>query len=122
MLRTFVIVLLGYYFDIAENLTAAMQMLIRSVADFHLSQLAPSAILQALDLSKYDWFALLLGTVTVFVASVIQERRQTPIRELLDEARLPLRWCVLLAGIFSVVLLGTYGPGLNTADFVYMQF
>lgn len=122
MLRTFVVVLIGYYFDIAENLTAAMQMLIRSVTDFHLSQLAPSAIFQTLELSKYDWFALSLGTATVFVASVIQERRQMPIRDLLDEARLPLRWCVLLAGIFSVVLLGTYGPGLNTADFVYMQF
>lgn len=122
ILRTFVLVLIGYYFDIAESLSAAIQMLVRSVADFHLSQLHPAAILQALPLSPSDWFVLALGTMTILVASLLQERRQKSIRALLDEACLPLRWGVLLAGIFAVILFGMYGPDLNAADFVYMQF
>lgn len=122
ILRTFVVVLIGYYFDLAENLSSALHMLARSVTDFHLSQLRPVAVLQTLPLDLYDWFVLALGVTVIFTASLIQERRRQSIRALLDEARLPLRWGVLLAGVFSVVLLGMYGPGLNAADFVYMQF
>ena len=52
MLRTFVIVLIGYYFDIADGFRAAMGMMVKSVTDLHLSQLRPGAVLEAL-LDKY---------------------------------------------------------------------
>lgn len=122
MLRTFVVVLIGYYFDIADGFRAAMGMMAKSVTDLHLSQLRPSAVLEALPLTKYDWAVLLFGTVVIFVASVIQERSQRTIREILDEKCLALRWVVLLGGIFAVVLMGVYGPGVQASEFVYMQF
>ena len=122
MLRTFVVVLIGYYFDIADGFRAAMGMMAKSVTDLHLSQLRPSAVLEALPLTKYDWAVLLFGTIVIFVASVIQERSQRTIREILDEKCLALRWAVLLAGIFAVVLMGVYGPGVQASEFVYMQF
>ena len=80
------------------------------------------AVLEALPLTRYDWCVLLFGTVVIFTASVIQERSQRTIREILDEKCLALRWAVLLAGIFAVVLMGVYGPGVQAAEFVYMQF
>lgn len=122
MLRTFVVVLIGYYFDIADGFRAAMGMMAKSVTDLHLSQLRPSAVLEALPLTKYDWAVLLFGTIVIFVASVIQERSQRTIREMLDEKCLALRWVVLLGGIFAVVLMGVYGPGVQASEFVYMQF
>ena len=70
----------------------------------------------------YDWAVLAFGTVVIFTASVIQERSQRTIREILDEKCLALRWAVLLAGIFAVVLMGVYGPGVQASEFVYMQF
>ena len=39
-----------------------------------------------------------------------------------EEKRLALRWVVLLGGIFAVVLMGVYGPGVQASEFVYMQF
>ena len=90
--------------------------------DLHLSQLRPGAVLEALPLTRYDWCVLLFGTVVIFTASVIQERSQRTIREILDEKCLALRWAVLLAGIFAVVLMGVYGPGVQASEFVYMQF
>ena len=48
MLRTFVVVLIGYYFDIADGFRAAMGMMLKSVTDLHLSQLRPGAVLEAL--------------------------------------------------------------------------
>ena len=122
MLRTFVVVLIGYYFDIADGFRAAMGMMLKSVTDLHLSQLRPGAVLEALPLTRYDWCVLLFGTVVIFTASVIQERSQRTIREILDEKCLALRWAVLLAGIFAVVLMGVYGPGVQASEFVYMQF
>lgn len=122
MLRTFVLVLIGYYFDIAECFSDATQMLIRSVLDFHPSQLHPSAVLQTLPLTAHDWRILALGALTILIASILQERQQKPVRELLDKAWLPVRWGILFAGIFAVILFGMYGPDLNAADFVYMQF
>ena len=122
MLRTFVVVLIGYYFDIADGFRAAMGMMLKSVTDLHLSQLRPGAVLEALPLTRYDWYVLLFGTVVIFTASVIQERSQRTIREILDEKCLALRWAVLLAGIFAVVLMGVYGPGVQASEFVYMQF
>lgn len=122
MLRTFVVVLIGYYFDIADGFRAAMGMMLKSVTDLHLSQLRPGAVLEALPLTRYDWAVLLFGTVVIFTASVIQERSQRTIREILDEKCLALRWAVLLAGIFAVVLMGVYGPGVQASEFVYMQF
>ena len=79
-------------------------------------------MLEALPLTKYDWAVLLFGTIVIFVASVIQERSQRTIREILDEKCLALRWVVLLGGIFAVVLMGVYGPGVQASEFVYMQF
>ena len=114
--------LIGYYFDIADGFRAAMGMMAKSVTDLHLSQLRPSAVLEALPLTKYDWAVLLFGTIVIFVASVIQERSQRTIREILDEKCLALRWVVLLGGIFAVVLMGVYGPGVQASEFVYMQF
>ena len=122
MLRTFVVVLIGYYFDIADGFRAAMGMMVKSVTDLHLSQLRPGAVLEALPLTRYDWAVLLFGTVVIFAASVIQERSQRTIREILDEKCLALRWAVLLAGSFAVVLMGVYGPGVQASEFVYMQF
>ena len=122
MLRTFVVVLIGYYFDIADGFRAAMGMMAKSVTDLHLSQLRPGAVLEALPLTMYDWAVLAFGTLVIFVASVIQERSQRTIREILDEKCLALRWVVLLGGIFAVVLMGVYGPGVQASEFVYMQF
>ena len=122
MLRTFVVVLIGYYFDIADGFRAAMGMMAKSVTDLHLSQLRPGTVLETLPLTMYDWAVLAFGTLVIFVASVIQERSQRTIREILDEKCLALRWVVLLGGIFAVVLMGVYGPGVQASEFVYMQF
>lgn len=53
-------------------------------------------VLEALPLTRYDWCVLLFGTVVIFTASVIQERSQRTIREILDEKCLALRWAVRL--------------------------
>lgn len=76
-------------------------------------------MLEALPLTRYDWAVLLFGTVVIFTASVIQERSQRTIREILDEKCLALRWAVLLAGIFAVVLMAFTAPACSIRIRVY---
>ena len=41
---------------------------------------------------------------------------------MLDKKTFLLRWIIIYVGIMAIIVLGTYGPGYNPADFVYMQF
>ncbi len=122
MLRTFIIVLIGYYFDIAADLKGALQMMYLSVTDIHLHDLLDWSCLQASQLDVFDYSIIVVCGLVVLIASVIQERSGRTIRSLLEERPLILQWLVILAGVFSVIVFGMYGPGLDPAEFVYMQF
>ena len=45
--------------------------------------------------------------------------------EVKDEDVVPeliLQWAVIFVGLVLVIIFGSYGPGYDPADFVYMQF
>ena len=52
----------------------------------------------------------------------IWEKKNIEIRSwILCQNRI-LRWGIIYAAIFTVLLMGFYGPGIGASDFVYMQF
>ncbi len=122
MVWTFLMVLVGYYFDIAQNFSAAMDMLIRSVTDFHITDFAHTKCLAASGLDVFDYSIIALGTLVVLLSSVIQEKSDKTIREALWEKKLAIRWAFIFIGIIAIALFGYYGPNVDPADFVYMQF
>lgn len=122
---TWIMILVGYYFDIAKNAHDAYLMLVKSVTDFHITEMNPYTIVKTLDLTGldcWDYLVLVVATIGWFFISLYQERTQRELRKVVLTRKLPLRWCILLLGIFAVLLFGYYGPGVNPADFVYMQF
>ena len=56
------------------------------------------------------------------VTGMVKEKKNLMIRDWLMARKLPVQWIIIMAGIFSVIIFGYYGPGINPADFVYMQF
>ena len=121
MLRTFVIVLVGYVFDIAPGFDQAM----RTFRLIFTNQSLAAAKLEigTLGLGKKDFIVIVVGIIVIFTASVIQERHpQTTIREMLDKKSFALRFALIFLGIMAVIVYGIYGSGYNPADFVYMQF
>lgn len=122
LLRTFLIVLVGYYFDIAENFTSAMQMMYRSVTDVHCGDWLNREVLDAIGLEKADYILLLIGLIVVFAVSLYQEKKQCLVREKLAACPALIRWGVMIIGTLLILLLGVYGPGTSAAEFVYMQF
>ena len=122
MLRTFLVVLVGYMFDIAPDFFGALDMMRRIVTDWSLSA-SIMELSKVLTLRKGDYVVLLAGALLIFIVSVIQERHpQQSLRVMLDSKPFLLRWCLVFLGIVSVLVFGVYGPGYDPAGFVYMQF
>ncbi len=121
ILRTFLLVLIGYYFDIAPNLAGAMDMIKRSL----LIRFDTAGIDQIfrMGLYKRDFLILAVGMIVMFIVSVREEKYgiDTP-GELLEHRSFPVRFGVILLTALAIVVWGVYGPGYNPADFVYMQF
>lgn len=121
MFRTFLVVLVGYVFDVAPNFAQAMNTFKLAFVDQSLS--AGWSQISELGLDKFDYAIIIFAMIVVFVASVIQERHSsTTIREMLDKKPFLFRYLLLFAGVMLVLVFGIYGPGYDPAAFVYMQF
>lgn len=121
MLRTFLVVLVGYVFDVAPNFAQAMNTFKLAFVDQNFS--VGWSQISELGLDKFDYAIIIFAMIVVFAASVIQERySSTTIREMLDKKSFALRGLVIFAGLMLVLVFGIYGPGYDPAAFVYMQF
>lgn len=121
MFRTFLVVLVGYVFDVAPNFAQAMNTFKLAFADQSFS--VGWSQISELGLDKFDYAIIIFAMIVVFVASVIQEKHNsTTIREMLDKKSFALRGLVIFAGLMLVLVFGIYGPGYDPAAFVYMQF
>ena len=121
MLRTFLIVAIGYVFDVAPDFAESMRTFRLMLTDQNLSK--GMTEIATLGLSKEEY--LLVGVCSLFLllVSVIQERHpDTTMRAMLDRKPFILRYLMLLVGMAIILVFGVYGPGYDAAAFVYMQF
>ena len=121
MIRTFIIVLIGYIFDIADNFTNAIQMM--QVILFDQNKALFMEQLKSLGLRKIHYLAIIFGALLMLYISIRLEKTSldTP-AELLEKRCGLIQWLALLALIMSILLLGTYGPAYEAAEFIYKGF
>lgn len=121
MARTFIIVIIGYVFDIAENFSNAIRMMILTATDRHPESFIEQ--LNTLGLRKVEYLAIAFGSILLLYISVRLERTgiDTP-AELLEKRSGIIQWLALLGLIMMILVLGAYGPAYDPAEFVYMQF
>ena len=118
VLRTFVIVNIGWYFDRAIRGMDAFVMLFKTAFAPQLHQLTDGTLLK-LGLKAGDFRVLALSTVILFAVSVMQERGAR-VREWIFSRSLPLRWVILL--FFTFFVLATFVYGSGNAGFMYAAF
>ena len=120
------LILVGYYFDIAANaFDLHFTCFLNRFTDFHISELGINNIilnLGACGLDEYDILLLIICTLLWFFISFVEENKKARHARFILSRKLPLRWAIIYLGIFIVIIFGYYGPGVNPADFVYMQF
>lgn len=121
MLRTFILVLVGYYFDIAKNFGSAIDMMVRAISGWNFERAMNQ--LPAMLPQLQDFPILLFACIILLICSILQERKgvESP-GELTRSHNIVLQWIVIIVGILLVAVLGIYGPSADPSDFVYMQF
>ena len=120
VLRTFIIVNIGWYFDRCLHGLDAFRMLGITMTSPRFGEVTVDALHQ-LGLPLLDLRILAVCTALLFGVSVAQERGFA-VREWVQKRILPVRWAVLIFGIMAVLLMGVWGSGFNEASFIYYQF
>ena len=118
ILRTFLLVNISWYFDMAESLEAALTMMKNTVTGFSLAALSDGSLLR-LGLDRKDYAALALSCTVLLAVSLLQENHVN-IRDTLSAKPLAARWCVYLMLLFSIPLLGQIT--MTGGGFIYAQF
>ena len=119
VLRTFLIVNIGWYFDRCERASDAFAMLHKTLFAFNAQRLS-GGMPKALGLAARDYHILLLAALLLFVVSFMQERG-VKIRDFVLSRPLALRWAMLYA--FILFVLATFGgPNVASSGFMYAVF
>lgn len=118
ILRTFLLVNISWYFDMAESLGAALSMMKNTVTGFTGSALSDGSLLR-LGLDQKDYLALALSCGVLFIVSLLEENH-VEIRSSLAAKPLAVRWCLYLLLLFSIPMLGQIT--LTGGGFIYAQF
>lgn len=121
ILRTFVVVAIGYVFDVAATFRDAMYTFGAMVTGQDLVR--GWAEINALGLDIVDFFVLVISTCVLLLVSLVQEKHSDQsLRVMLDSKPFVVRYVLLLVGILFLLIFGIYGPGYDPVEFVYMQF
>lgn len=70
-----------------------------------------------------NWIEAVVALVSLLIllaVSILQQKEG--IRERIAKHHIIIRWMILYALIFYVILLGNYGPGYSAAEFIYQGF
>ena len=118
ILRTFLLVNISWYFDMAVSLSAAFAMMKSTVTGFSLATLTDGSLMM-LGLDKLDYMILAMGCLVVFLVSFLQERG-IKIRESLGRKPLVIRWAVYGMLVFGIPMFGYVMT--TTGGFIYAQF
>lgn len=118
--RTSILVCIGELFFRANGLRAGFAMSKLIVTDFSFETFTDGTLLK-LGLDIQDYVIIIVTTTIVFTISVISEKGKDP-RVLLAQKKLPVRWIIIFALIFWIIIFGAYGSGYVPVDPIYADF
>ena len=117
MVRTFILVNIGWYFDMATDIRASFVMLGNTFKNLTLSTFTKREFLVA-GYEMKDMVILLAALCVWLIVSILKERN-TDVLKTLSERPLVVRWALYILLIFSIPYLGFIGA---STGFIYAQF
>lgn len=119
VVRTFMVVNIGWYFDRIEDVGLCMESLARTVTDFQINRMIPVCIAISNDFSRISIALAMAATLFAFFLSVLKER-QIDVYDYLHEKPIVIRWGVYYMVIFLILLSFFSVP--DAAGFMYANF
>lgn len=117
MLRTFILVNIGWYFDMAGSFKDALVMMKYTVVGFSPSLLFDGSLLR-LGIGVRDYWIILIGCIVIFVISLLKEKGVS-IRESIAKKNIVIRWGIWYVFILLIIIFG-YTGGVQA--FLYANF
>ena len=117
ILRTFIIVNIGWLFDACQTASLAFKAFGRIFINFRLDVLWDGSLLN-LGLNLRDYKVLAVAVLILFITSVMKERG-IKLREFVAERPVVVRWALYIILVFVTAPFGYVG---STTEFVYAQF
>lgn len=118
IIRTFILVNIGWYFDNADSFMTALHLMVNSARSFTFRSLTDGSLLK-LGVNMRGIIILAVGCLIIFVVSVLKEMH-VDIREAVAAKPLVVRWVLYLALVMVIPLFGNIAA--NVGGFIYAQF
>lgn len=119
IIRTFVIVNIGWYFDRITNVKVALYSLKKTILQFQPELFQTECKIVFYDYPDHAMPLAVTACIFVFIVSLLEERN-IDVRNALYDRPLLLRWCVYLFVIGMILVSGTCTTG--TGGFMYANF
>lgn len=119
-LFTCFLVMAAWIFFRAENTSKAIYMVCHMFMKWN-PWILVSGQLYALGLAEEEWVLLVLCVILLLVVGLLHEKGVS-VRDAFAGQPLVFRWLVLFTGIFVILIAGIYGPGYDSAQFIYGGF
>lgn len=118
-IRTFLLITVGFMFFNAGSLTDGFKMLEKMFSVWNPGVLADGSMTE-LGLTIMDWIVVGFSLLLLLLYSWINEKSN--FRDALSKRNVVLRWSIMYALLFFVIVMGSYGPGYSAAEFIYQGF
>lgn len=119
--RTFLVVLGGYVFDVAPNLSQSLDTFRRVFTDHSVSAAFNQIRNMGLEVRHYKM--VFAGFAVMMLVDLYHERYGCgTLRMALDRKPFVLRYLLILGCLLATLYYGVWGPAFGAAAFVYMQF
>jgi len=120
IIRTSFLVVIGELFFRAEGLKKGLSMFCKMVTDFRFSAISAD-LMKTLSVDSKDFLIVGITLVTVLVISLLNERGIV-VRDALQKQHTVVRWALLYALIFYIIVFGAYGVGYVPVNPMYANF
>ncbi len=133
IIRTFCLINIGNLFFRSDSVSHALRMLKEAFTVWNPEVLINGSLLN-LGLDWIDCVVVLVSLVVLICVDVYQVNAEKAmdercddydyhgIRKKISSQKIVVRWVILFAALFYVILLGQYGPGYDAAEFIYQNF
>ena len=119
MVRTFLLMSFAFLFFNSGGFFKALSMIGNVLITWNPEILWNGSLL-SLGIGFKDWIIVILSLSLLWLVSVMQQKGS--VREWLGRQNIVIRWILLYALLFWVILMGNYGPGYSAAEFIYQGF
>ena len=120
MVRTFILVNIGFIFFRANSFSDAVLLIKNIFVSFDASSFFTGGVFNlGLDVIEA---VIALTSLAILIAVSAMQDKGVKVREKIAGFKLPVRWIIWYALLFYTILLGYYGPGFSAAEFIYQGF